>query len=414
METVIAQTLQDFAVIMIVASVMTLIFYRLKQPVVIGFIVAGIIIGPHSPPFSLIHSTDILNLFAELGIILLLFTVGMEFPIQKLKNIGKKAIIIASTEALGTLAIGFFVAQGLGLGFYDSLFLALSISVTSTVIVMRVLGELNMMKAEAATLILGTTIVEDIIIISLLAIFQSTGASGEISLNEIVISILVTIGFIAGVLIVGSKIIPKLMDVVARTNQHDVLIVAAVGVAFGFAFLSFQLGISVAAGAFFAGVLVAESRSHSVTSVLANPVKDIFAALFFVSVGALMDFTLIPRFIGPALILIGVSIVAKFATVYISSRLQKINNITSTRIALGCSSSGGEIALVVAKGGIDVGAASPIILPMVGTMTIITTFISPYVIKYGWKFTERFVKGQDKSDDTHSSNEEDNREKTIP
>lgn len=378
---------------------MTLIFYRLKQPIVIGFIVAGIIIGPHTPPFSLIHNSDVLNLFAEMGVILLLFTVGMEFPIQKLRKIGRKAIIIASSEALGTLAIGFFTAQALGLGFYDSLFIALAISVTSTVIVMRVLGELNMMKEESATLILGTAIIEDIIIISLLAIFQSSGVSGDISVNEIIVSIAITIGFIAGVLIVGSKIVPKLIDVVARTNQHDVLIVAAVGVAFGFAFISFQLGISVAAGAFFAGVLIAESRSHAVTSVLATPVKDIFAALFFVSVGALMDFKLIPMFIVPALILIGVSIGAKFLTVYLSSRLQKINNLTSARTAVGLSSSGGEIALVVAKGGIDVGAASAFILPMIGTMTIITTFISPYVIKYGWKFTEKLRKDQKNNND---------------
>jgi monovalent cation:H+ antiporter-2, CPA2 family len=397
-EAPIGLILQDFAVIMIVASVMTLIFYKLKQPVVIGFIVAGIIIGPYSPPFSLIHNLDVLNLFAELGVILLLFTVGMEFPIQKLRDVGRKAIIIASSEAFGTLIIGFIVALSLGLGFYDSLFIALAISVTSTVIIMRVLGELNMMKDESATLILGTTIIEDIIVISLLAIFQSTGASGEISINEIMVSVGITLAFIAGVLIIGSKIIPKLLDIVARTNQHDVLIVAAVGVAFGLAFISFQLGISVAAGAFFAGVLVAESRSHAVTSVLANPVKDIFAALFFVSVGALMDFSLIPKFIVPALILIAVSIVAKFGTVYIASRLQKLNNLTSTRTALGCSSSGGEIALVVAKGGIDVGAANPIILPMIGTMTIITTFIAPYVIKYGWNFTERFNKTRDKDD----------------
>lgn len=390
----IEQILQDLAVIMIIASAMTLVFYKLKQPIVIGFIIAGVIIGPHTPPFSLIHNDEVLNLFAELGVILLLFTVGMEFPIQKLRNIGRKAIIIATTEAFGTLTIGFFVAQTLGLGFYDSLFIALSISVTSTVIVMRVLGELNMMKDEAATLILGTAIIEDILIISLLAIFQSMGTSGNISINEIAISVGVTIGFIAVVLVLGSKIVPKLMDVIARTNQHDVLIVAAVGVAFGLAFVSFQLGISVAAGAFFAGVLVAESRSHSVTSILATPVKDIFAALFFVSVGALMDFKLIPLFIVPALILIGVSIGAKFLTVYASSRLQRISNITSARNAVGLSSSGGEIALVVAKGGIDVGAANPIILPMVGTMTIITTFISPYVIKYGWKFTERFRNGR--------------------
>ena len=415
MEAPIGQILQDFAVIMIIASVMTLIFYRLKQPVVIGFIVAGIIIGPHSPPFSLIHNLDVLNLFAELGVILLLFTVGMEFPIQKLKDVGRKAIVIASTEAFGTLAIGFIVAQSLGLGFYNSLFIALAISVTSTVIIMRVLGELNMMKDESATLILGTTIIEDIIIISLLAIFQSAGASGEISINEIIISVGITLGFIAGVLVVGSKIIPRLMDVVARTNQHDVLIVAAVGVAFALAFISFQLGISVAAGAFFAGVLVAESRSHAVTSVLANPVKDIFAALFFVSVGALMDFSLIPQFIVPALILIGVSIGAKFVTVYIASRLQKLNHLTSTRTALGCSSSGGEIALVVAKGGIDVGAATPIILPMIGTMTIITTFIAPYVIKYGWKFTERLAKRQDndKGSQQQSSNSDDGSNKPL-
>lgn len=397
MEVPIEQILQDFAVIMIVASIMTVVFHRLKQPIVIGFIVAGIIIGPYSPPFSLIHNLDILNLFAEIGVVLLLFTVGMEFPIQKLRSIGRKAIMIASIEAIGTLVIGFFVAQMLGLGFYDSLFLALSISVTSTVIVMRVLGELNMMKTEAATLILGTAIIEDILVISLLAIFQSAGAGGTVSINEIVISVGITIGFITGVLVIGSKIIPKLIDIVAKTSQHDVLIVAAVGVAFGFAVLSFQLGISVAAGAFFAGVLVAESRSHAITSVLAAPVKDIFAALFFVSVGALMDFQLIPKFIVPAMILIGVSIGAKFITVYLASRFQKISNLTATRTALGLSSSGGEIALVVAKGGTDIGAANPIILPMVGTMTIITTFISPYVIKYGWKLTERLIKGGNKN-----------------
>jgi monovalent cation:H+ antiporter-2, CPA2 family len=384
----IEQILQDFAIIMIIASVMTFIFYKLRQPLVIGYIVAGIVIGPYSPPFSLIKNIDILNLFAELGVILLLFTVGMEFPIQKLRNIGKKAMIISTSEAFGTLTIGFFVAQALGLAFYDSLFLALSVSVTSTVIVMRVLGELKMMKEEAATLILGTAIIEDILVISLLAIFQSMGTTGNISLNDIALSIGITVAFIVGVLVIGSRTVPKLVDVIARTSQHDVLVVAAVGVAFALAFVSFELGISVAAGAFFAGVLIAESKSHSITIVLTTPVKDIFAALFFVSVGALMDFSLIPLFIVPALVLIAVSIAAKFMTVFLSARLQGINTLTSARTAIGLSSSGGELALVVAKGGLDVGTVNPFILPMVGTMTIITTFISPYMIKYGWRILE--------------------------
>ena len=389
MDIPIEQILQDFAIVMIISTVMAVIFHKLKQPLVIGFIVAGIIIGPYSPPFSLVKNQDILNLFAELGVILLLFTVGMEFPIQKLRNIGKRAIIIATTEAFGTLIAGFFASQALGLSFFDSLFLSLSVSVTSTVIVMRVLEELKMMKDEAATLILGTAIIEDILVISLLAIFQSVGSTGNVSFWEISLSIGMTLAFIGGVLLLGSKTIPKLIDIVAKTNQHDVLIVACVGLAFGMAFLAFELGISVAAGAFFAGVLIAESKSHAIASVLSTPVKDIFAALFFVSVGALMDFKLIPLFIIPAIVLIIVSIVAKFATVFVSARLQKIDKIISLRSAIGLSSSGGELALVIAKGGSNVGVTSSLVLPMVGTMTIITTFIAPYIIKYGWKFVEK-------------------------
>ena len=389
MDIPIEQILQDFAIVMIISTAMAVIFHKLKQPLVIGFIVAGIIIGPYSPPFSLVKNQDILNLFAELGVILLLFTVGMEFPIQKLRNIGKRAIIIATTEAFGTLIAGFFASQALGLSFFDSLFLSLSVSVTSTVIVMRVLEELKMMKDEAATLILGTAIIEDILVISLLAIFQSVGSTGNVSFWEITLSIGMTLAFIGGVLLLGSKTIPKLIDIVAKTNQHDVLIVACVGLAFGMAFLAFELGISVAAGAFFAGVLIAESKSHAIASVLSTPVKDIFAALFFVSVGALMDFKLIPLFIIPAIVLIIVSIVAKFATVFVSARLQKIDKIISLRSAIGLSSSGGELALVIAKGGSNVGVTSSLVLPMVGTMTIITTFIAPYIIKYGWKFVEK-------------------------
>ena len=389
MDIPVEQILEDFAIVMLISTAMAVIFHKLKQPLVIGFIVAGIIIGPYSPPFSLVKNLDILNLFAELGVILLLFTVGMEFPIKKLRNIGKKAIIIATTEAFGTLIAGFFASQALGLSFFDSLFLSLSISVTSTVIVMRVLEELNMMKDEAATLILGTAIIEDILVISLLAIFQSIGSTGNVSLPEISLSIGMTLAFIGGVLVLGSKTIPKLIDIVAKTNQHDLLIIASVGLAFGMAFLAFELGISVAAGAFFAGVLIAESKSHAITSVLSTPVKDIFAALFFVSVGALMDFKLIPLFIIPAIVLIIVSIVAKFATVFVSAKIQKIDKVTSLRSAIGLSSSGGELALVVAKGGNNIGVTSSLVLPMVGTMTIITTFIAPYVIKYGWKFVEK-------------------------
>jgi CPA2 family monovalent cation:H+ antiporter-2 len=388
----IGQIVQDFAVIMIVASAMALISFKLKQPMVIGYIGAGIIIGPYTPPFSFILNVEVLNLFAEIGIILLLFVVGMEFPIEKLKSIGRKAFVIAITEAFGTFSAGYITGQALNFSFFDSLFVALAISVTSTVIVMRVLEELNMIKEEASVLILGVAIIEDIIIISMLAILQSVGSTGNLSFIDIGFSIGITIAFIAGVLLIGSKTVPKLVDYVSRTNQHDVLVVAMLGVAFGLAFVAYQIGISVAAGAFFAGVLIAESKSHSVTRVLATPLRDMFAALFFVSVGALMDVTLLLLFIVPALVLVAVSLAAKFFTVFLATQYQGFSRLTSLRAAFGLSSSGGELALVVAKGGIDVGVTGSFLLPMVGAMTIITTFMSPYVIKFGWKVAEQVSK----------------------
>ena len=385
----IGPVLQDFTIIMIVASIMAMVSYKLKQPMVIGYIIAGMIIGPFTPPFSLISNFDVLNLFAEIGVILLLFVVGLEFPLEKLRKIGKKALVIASSEAFGTFAIGYLVCQALNYSLSDSLFLALAISVTSTVIVMRILEELGMIKEDASVVILGVAVIEDIIIISMLAILQSVSVSGELYGIELVVSIGTVLAFIGGALFIGSKTVPKFVNLIGKTNQHDVLIVAIIGVAFGLSFVAFEIGISVATGAFFAGVLIAESKVHSVTRVLTTPIKDVFGAVFFVSVGALMDITQLPLFIVPALILILVSIGAKFFTVYFAARSQGYKTQTALRAAFGLSSSGGELALVVAKGGTDVGTTSSFVLPMVGAMTIITTFITPYLIKIGWKLADR-------------------------
>jgi monovalent cation:H+ antiporter-2, CPA2 family len=384
----IGPILQDFTIIMIAASIMAMVSYKLKQPMVIGYIIAGMIIGPFTPPFSLISNFDVLNLFAEIGVILLLFVVGMEFPIEKLRKIGKKALVIAFSEGLGTFAIGFLVCQAVNYSLGDSLFLALAISVTSTVIVMRILDELGLIKDETSIIILGVAVIEDIIIISILAILQSVSSTGGLYGIELVTSIGTVLAFIGGALFIGSKTVPKFVNLIAKTNQHDVLIVAILGVAFGLSFLAFEIGISVATGAFFAGVLIAESKVHSVTRVLTTPLKDMFGAIFFVSIGALMDITKIPALIIPALMLIAVSIGAKFLTVFLSSRSQGYDTQTSLKTAFGLSSSGGELALVVAKGGVDVGATSSFVLPMVGTMTIITTFITPYMIKIGWKLVD--------------------------
>jgi monovalent cation:H+ antiporter-2, CPA2 family len=273
---------RDFAIIMILATVMALISHRLKQPMVIAFIIAGMIIGPYTPPFSLISQTDTLEVFAEIGVILLLFVVGMEFPIAKLKQVGGKASIIAAAEAGGTFLAGFGAGQLLGFSFYDSLFVALAISVTSTVIVMRVLEEMKLIKDQSSTLILGVAIIEDIIIISMLAVLQSVASTGTLSFIDIGISVGLVLAFIGGTIFLGARTVPKFIDLIGRMNSYDVLVLALLGIAFGMAFIAFELGISVAAGAFFAGVLVAESKMHSVSVVLATPLRHVCCPLFHI------------------------------------------------------------------------------------------------------------------------------------
>ncbi len=378
---------QDIAIIMVVAAIMLAITFKMRQPMVIGYIIAGMIIGPYTPPFSLVRSPETLNLFAELGIIMLLFVTGTEFPIAKLRSVGRISIVAALAESLGTLMIVFFIAQNLGFTFNDSMFLALALSITSTVITIRILEDVGLIRDKSSTLILGMLIVEDIIAISALGIMQSFVASGG---SPSILSIAITLGtvggFIGGIIIIGSKYVPKIIDRAGRTNDYALLLITILSLAFGLSFLANSLGMSVVIGAFLAGVLVAESKSAAVARIITIPLRDMFAALFFISIGALMNVTLIPMFIVPAIILILSSFASKFLIVTGILVRARYDSTTALRAGLGMAATKGELSLVIAKGGQDVGAISPLILPMLGVVTIVTTFIGPFIIRVGSRF----------------------------
>lgn len=181
-----------------------------------------------------------------------------------------------------------------------------------------------------------------------------------------------------------SKIVPHLIDKVGKTNDYALLIVI-LGLSVGLSFAASLLGLSVATGAFLAGVLVAESKSANVARVITTPIRDLFAAVFFISIGALMDVSLIPVFIIPALLLILTSFSSKFLIVATLLNRAKYDNITSLRTALGMASAKGELSLVVAKAGQDVGAITSAVLPILGVVTIVTTFMTPYILRFGSK-----------------------------
>ena len=378
---------QDFAVIMIIAAIMLIITYKLKQPMVIGYILAGMVIGPYTPPFTLIQSVETVNVFAELGIIMLLFVIGTEFPIAKLKSVSRTAIIVGIPESLGTLIIVFFIAQTLGFSFFDSVFIALAMSITSTVVTIKILEELNVLRDRSSVLILGVLIIEDIIAVSALAILQSTASanSDQVSIIQISLSIGVVLAFIGGILILGSKFIPNALDKVGKTNDYALLLIVILGLAFGLSFMAKALGLSVVIGAFLAGVLVAESKTAAIAKVITIPLRDVFSALFFISIGALMNISLVPLFIGPAIVLILSSFVSKLLIVTGILQLRRYDSSTSLRTGLGLSASRGEMSLIIAKGGQDIGVISSSVLPILGVVTVVTTFLAPYVIKFGNK-----------------------------
>jgi monovalent cation:H+ antiporter-2, CPA2 family len=378
--------IQDFAVIMIVAAIMLVITRRVKQPMVIGYIIAGMIIGPFTPPFSLIHNVNSLNSFAELGIIMLLFVIGTEFPIAKLRSIGRISIIVALPESIGTLLIVFFVAHtSLGFSFFDSLFLALAMSITSTVVTIRILEELDMIKDKSTVLLLGISIVEDIIAITALGIFQSVATNGgQVSILQVSISIGIVAAFIGSILVLGSRYVPKIIDKIAKTDDYALILIVILGLAFGLSFAAKELGLSVATGAFLAGVLVAESKSANIARVITIPLRDMFAAIFFISIGALIDLSHIPLLIIPAMVLVLTSFASKFLIISaILARARGYDGITAFRTGLGMASARGELSLVVAKAGQDVGAITSSVFPILGVVTIVTTFMTSYVIKFG-------------------------------
>jgi CPA2 family monovalent cation:H+ antiporter-2 len=380
---------------MIIAAIMLIITYKLKQPMVIGYILAGMVIGPYTPPFTLIQSVETVNVFAELGIIMLLFVIGTEFPIAKLKSVSKTALIVGIPESLGTLVIVFFIAQTLGFSLFDSVFIALAMSITSTVVTVKILEELNILTDRSSVLILGVLIIEDIIAVSALAILQSTAVAGanQVSIIQITLSIGVVLAFIASILVLGSKFIPNALDKVGKTNDYALLLIVILGLAFGLSFAARALGLSVVIGAFLAGVLVAESKTAAIAKVITIPLRDVFSALFFISIGALMDISLIPLFIVPAMVLILSSFASKLLIVTGILQFRRYDYGTSLRTGLGLSASRGEMSLIIAKGGQDIGAISSSVLPILGVVTVVTTFMAPYVIKFGNKI--KFFSGAD-------------------
>ena len=389
----------DLAIIMILAGIVTLAFFKIRQPLIIGYLFAGMLIGPLSPLWAPFLSDDIgsldttavgllsdisaLNVFAEIGVILLLFVIGIEFPFAKIRSIGKVAIGVGTLGLFMTLGLVFYVCTSMGLEFMDSLFLAAALSISSTAIIVKVLEESGKIKKESSILVLGILIVEDVIAVILIASLESIAVVGNVSIEGIIAVVVVAGILIVGTFTVGIRVIPKLVDRVASAENREILLLAILGVCFGYSLLANVVGLSVAIGAFLAGVLIAESKSAEVSKILSSPIKDMFVAIFFVSVGALMDVRQLENYIFVAIALIAVALLMKFGGNMLGNFIFRQERGKSLRSAFTLAAPRGEFSIVIIKVGVDAGVVSAFLFPLIGVITIITAIITPFLVKAG-------------------------------
>jgi len=398
----------DLAIIMILAAIVTLAFFKIRQPLIIGYLFAGMLIGPLSPLWTsllpengssgtaagigILSDISALNLFADIGVILLLFVIGIEFPFAKIRSIGRVAVGAGTLGLFLTLGVVFLAASALGLNFMDSLFIAAALSISSTAIIIKILQDSGKIKKESSILVLGILIVEDVIAVILIASLESVALVGAVSIESVILVVVVAGGLIIGTFTIGRKVIPPLIDKVASAENREILLLSVLGVCFGYALLANIVGLSVAIGAFLAGVLVAESKSSEVSKILSSPIKDMFVAIFFVSVGALMDVTQLESYIFIAIALIAVTIAMKFAGNLLGNMAFRQDKGKSLRSAFALSAPRGEFSIVIVKVGVDMGVVSAFLFPLIGLITIITAFISPFLIRLGDRIIPKLTK----------------------
>ncbi|WP_070095242.1 cation:proton antiporter [Pseudomonas sp. GTC 16481] len=372
--------IQDLAVIMLVAGVVTILFHRLKQPVVLGYIVAGFIIGPHTPPFGLIHDEDTIKTLAELGVIFLMFCLGLEFSLRKLFKVGATAFIAAFLEIVLMIWIGFEIGRWFGWNTMDSLFLGAILAISSTTIIVKALNDLKMKKERFAQLIFGVLIVEDILGIGIIALLSGIAVSGTVSSGEVFSTVGKLSLFMIVALVIGILLVPRLLAYVARFESNEMLLITVLGLCFGFCLLVVKLEYSMVLGAFLIGAIMAESRQLLKIERLIEPVRDLFSAIFFVAIGLMIDPQVLVEYAWPIVVITLAVVLGKMVSCGMGAFIAGNDGRTSLRVGMGLSQIG-EFSFIIAALGMTLQVTSDFLYPVAVAVSAITTLLTPYLIR---------------------------------
>ncbi len=395
--------IHDLALILCSAGVTTLIFKKLKQPVVLGYIIAGFLVSPHVHFFPSIigdgiedvnangEISDNIKVWSEIGVIFLLFTLGLEFSFKKLVKVGGPASITTFLGVVSMLFLGYFVGQLMGWPWMDSIFLGAILSISSTSIVVKALEELGLKNRKFAHLVFGTLIIEDLIAILLMVLLSTMAVSRNIEEGQLLFSLIKLLFFLILWFAAGIFLIPSFLRVTKKLMNDETLLIVSIGLCFAMVMLAEEVGFSQALGAFIMGSILAETMSAERIEHLVKPVRDLFGAIFFVSVGMMIDPEKIAEHAMPILIVTLITIFGKAGSTFIGALISGIP-LRQTVYASMSRTQIGEFSFIIAQLGLTLKVTSEFLYPITIAVSAITTFTTPFLIRLSeplYNFIER-------------------------
>ncbi len=382
--------LKDFAIIMVVAGVITLLFRRLRQPPILGYLIAGLLVGPYILPVPLVTDIETISLLADLGLILLLFGLGLEFSWNKIRQIGLSVLIIGAIEILTMISIGYGLGRLLGWSTMDALFLGAALHISSSAIIVKMLRDMGKLDLLSSKLIVGILVVEDFAAVAIIAVLSGVATTGTASFADIGSLALRLIIFVVVSLVLGAIIVPRIIRFTSWFHSKEAFLITSLGLCFAMALLGNYLGLSVAAGAFIVGALIGNTEHSEEIVEVVTPVRDMFAALFFVAIGMLINITQFKDFVIPAIIIAAVFILGKILSDTLATFMAGYDGETALGVGMGMPVMG-EFSLAIAKLGIDRGVVLAPLYSVIALVTALTSLAGPYIMR-STESTANFLK----------------------
>ena len=372
--------IQDLALILIVAGIVTLVFKRLKQPLVLGYIVAGFLVSPHMPYTASVADAENVQLWADIGVMFLLFSLGLDFSFKKILKMGASPIISAITIIFAMSMLGVCVGHAFGWSKMDCIFLGGMLAMSSTTIIYKAFDDLGLRQQQFAGLVMSVLILEDILAIVMMVMLSAIASGNNPDGGQMLGSVMKIGFFLILWLVVGIFAIPLFLRSVRKLINPEVLLIVSLGMCCGMAVFSTKVGFSSAFGAFIMGSILAETVEAEKIEKLVEPVKNLFGAIFFVSVGMLVDPQILISYAFPIIalvltILIGQAVFGSFSFMLGGESLKSAMRCGFSMAQIG------EFSFIIASMGLSLSVISDFLYPVVVAVSVITTFLTPYMIR---------------------------------